>query len=189
MTRHGTGVSSGNSCCQRGGCGSSKPLSPPAFGRQAGWRKLSARGRCKSRSIWGVARVLPGMFCLHLLAVQPLRRVKMLSVSNGYIHDPALVLAVCCPGFCLLAGLWCDRYRGRMDRGRIYSPALLSARMPALWLRGEPALTSKFATHFTFYKHFFGWLDCLFDPAHVTMRGPTSPNAQTIFRRETDVET
>lgn len=52
-----------------------------------------------------------------------------------------------------------------------------------------PTQAGIFATHFTFFKQIFRWLDCLFDLAHVTMPLPTSPNAQTIFRRETDVET
>ncbi|OEG07610.1 MAG: hypothetical protein BGO64_13295 [Aeromonas sp. 62-46] len=96
--------------------------------------------------------------------VQMSHGLKMLSVSKCYIHDLALVF-IALPGKrgrWLEPDCWCGEAGGMSEaRGR----------------------DSKFATYFTFYKQFFGWLDCLFDPAHVTMRGPTSPIAQTIFRR------
>ncbi len=72
-----------------------------------------------------------------------------------------------------------DRIAGRPRRGRADGRGAGPARGKGR--EGCPA--SKIATYFTFYKQVFGWLDCLFDPAHVTMRGPTSPIAQTIFRR------
>ncbi len=101
------------------------------------------------------------------------QRCYLLIIAISMIRFWFFLFFVCVCGCCLGCGVVNSKEEGM-------GTSALAGTLAEDW---GPTRASIFATHFTLFKQIFGWLDCLFDLAHVTMPLPTSPNAQTIFRR------